>query len=76
MEYAKNYIIILIETDKSMYITMYRGNISLTEKELLKIIKRGECHTTEFKKSTTDITKDIYMKSYVHFLIVMVDTLY
>ena len=60
MEYAKNYIIILIETDKSMYITMYRGNISLTEKELLKIIKRGECHTTEFKKSTTDITKDVY----------------
>ena len=60
MEYAKNYIIILIETDKSMYITMYRGNISLTEKELLKIIKKGECHTTEFKKSTEDITKDVY----------------
>lgn len=43
-----------------MYITMYREDISLTEKELLKIIKRGECHTTEFKKSTTDITKDVY----------------
>ena len=25
MEYAKTYIIILIETDKSMYIIMYRG---------------------------------------------------
>ena len=32
----------------------------MTEKELLKIIKKGECHTTEFKKSTTDITKDVY----------------
>lgn len=32
----------------------------LDDKELLEIIDRGECHTTEFKKSTTDITKDVY----------------
>lgn len=29
-------------------------------KELLQIIGKGECHTIEFKKSTTDITKDVY----------------
>ncbi len=29
-------------------------------KELLQIIGKGECHTVEFKKSTTDITKDVY----------------
>ncbi len=27
---------------------------------LLALIEQGECHTVEFKKSTTDITKDIY----------------
>lgn len=32
----------------------------MNEKELLEIIGRGECHTTEFKKSTVDITKDVY----------------
>lgn len=32
----------------------------MNENELLEIIGRGECHTTEFKKSTTDITKDVY----------------
>ena len=32
----------------------------MNEKELLEIIGKGECHTTEFKKSTTDITKDVY----------------
>ena len=32
----------------------------LNEKELLEIIEKGECHTTEFKKSTTDITRDVY----------------
>ena len=32
----------------------------MDDKELLEIIDRGECHTTEFKKSTTDITKDVY----------------
>lgn len=32
----------------------------MNEKELLEIIRKGECHTTEFKKSTTDITKDVY----------------
>lgn len=32
----------------------------MSEKELLEIIGRGECHTTEFKKSTVDITKDVY----------------
>lgn len=32
----------------------------MDDKELLAIIDRGECHTTEFKKSTTDITKDVY----------------
>lgn len=30
------------------------------EKELLELIGKGECHITEFKKSTTDITKDVY----------------
>ena len=28
--------------------------------ELLAIIEQGEGHTVEFKKSTTDITKDVY----------------
>lgn len=28
--------------------------------KLLEIINKGECNTTEFKKSTTDITKDVY----------------
>ena len=37
-----------------------KGENGLDEKELLEIIRRGECHTTEFKKSTTDITKDVY----------------
>lgn len=32
----------------------------MNDKELMEIIDRGECHTTEFKKSTTDITKDVY----------------
>ena len=39
---------------------MQEGVKKLNEKELLKIIGKGECHTTEFKKSTTDITKDVY----------------
>lgn len=33
---------------------------NLNENELLEIIGKGECHMTEFKKSTTDITKDVY----------------
>ena len=28
--------------------------------ELLALIQQGEGHTIEFKKSTTDITKDVY----------------
>lgn len=32
----------------------------MNEKELMEIIRKGERHTTEFKKSTTDITKDVY----------------
>lgn len=28
--------------------------------ELLALIKQGESHTVEFKKSSTDITKDVY----------------
>ncbi len=28
--------------------------------ELLTLIERGESHTVEFKKSTIDITKDVY----------------
>lgn len=32
----------------------------MNEKELLEIINKGECHTTEFKKSETDITKVVY----------------
>lgn len=32
----------------------------MDEKEVWKIIGRGECHIIEFKKSTTDITKDVY----------------
>lgn len=39
---------------------MQKGVNRLNEKELLEIISMGECHTTEFKKSTTDITKDVY----------------
>lgn len=39
---------------------MQKGLNKLNENELLEIIGRGECHTTEFKKSTTDITKDVY----------------
>lgn len=39
---------------------MQEGVKKLNEKELLEIIGKGECHTTEFKKSTTDITKDVY----------------
>lgn len=39
---------------------MQEGVKKLNEKELLEIIEKGECHTTEFKKSTTDITKDGY----------------
>lgn len=34
--------------------------IALNEKELLEIIRQGEGHTIEFKKSTMDITKDVY----------------
>lgn len=49
---------------------MQEGVKKLNEKELLEIIGKGECHTTEFKKSTTDITKDVY-KASVHFLIEM-----
>ena len=32
----------------------------MNEQELLEIIRRGECHTTEFKKATTDVSKDVY----------------
>lgn len=32
----------------------------MDDKELLEAIDRGECHTTKFKKSTTDIAKDVY----------------
>ncbi len=32
----------------------------MSEKELLEVISKGEGHTIEFKKSTTDITKDVY----------------
>jgi len=32
----------------------------LSKEELLEIIDKGEGHSTEFKKSTTDITKDVY----------------
>lgn len=39
---------------------MQEGVKELNEKESLEIIGKGECHTTEFKKSTTDITKDVY----------------
>ena len=39
---------------------MQEGVKKLNEKELLEIIGKGESHTTEFKKSTTDITKDVY----------------
>ena len=39
---------------------MQEGVKKLNEKELMEIIGKGECHTTEFKKSTTDITKDVY----------------
>ena len=28
--------------------------------ELLELIEQGESHVVEFKKSTTDITKDVY----------------
>lgn len=39
---------------------MQKGVDKLDEKELLEIISKGECHTIEFKKSSTDITKDVY----------------
>ena len=42
------------------FIKIRKKGIRLNEKELLEIIKKGECHITEFKKSTTDITKDVY----------------
>jgi ATP-dependent DNA helicase recG len=32
----------------------------LDEKEILNILSKGENHTTEFKKSQTSITKDVY----------------
>lgn len=32
----------------------------MNENEILNIISKGEGHTIEFKKSTTDITKDVY----------------
>lgn len=32
----------------------------LLPSELFSLIKHGENHTVEFKKSTTDITKDLY----------------
>ena len=33
---------------------------ALDEKEILNILSKGENHTTEFKKSQTSITKDVY----------------
>ncbi len=32
----------------------------MDEKELMEIIRKGECHITEFKKATTDISQDVY----------------
>ena len=32
----------------------------MTEKELSDVLAKGESRTVEFKKSTADITKDIY----------------
>ena len=32
----------------------------MNQGELLDLIRGGECITTEFKKSTSDITKDVY----------------
>mgnify|MGYP004678060463 CR=1 FL=1 len=32
----------------------------MDEKEILNILSKGENHTTEFKKSQTSITKDVY----------------
>lgn len=37
-----------------------RGVASMTEAELLKLIQSGENIRVEFKKSTTEITKDVY----------------
>ena len=34
--------------------------IDLEKKKLLEIIANGESHTVEFKKSKTDVTKDVY----------------
>ena len=34
--------------------------MSMNAEELIKIIEAGEGNTTEFKKSTTEITKDVY----------------
>lgn len=39
---------------------MQKGLNKLNENELFEIISRGECDTTEFKKSITDITKNVY----------------
>lgn len=47
----------IIRPGKSM---RKRGVASMTEAELLKLIQSGENIQVEFKKSTTEITKDVY----------------
>ena len=47
----------IIRPSKSM---RKRGVASMTEAELLKLIQSGENIRVEFKKSTTEITKDVY----------------
>lgn len=42
------------------YIEKQGGENALDEKEILNILSKGENHTTEFKKSQTSITKDVY----------------
>lgn len=37
-----------------------KGRARMTEEEMKKIIKAGESITVEFKKSTNEITKDVY----------------
>ena len=42
------------------YIKSKRRITRMTEKELSDVLAKGESRTVEFKKSTADITKDIY----------------
>lgn len=41
-------------------LNLWEAVYKMNEKELLQVISKGVCHTTEFKESTTDITKDVY----------------